>query len=87
MIAVKKITEEEKKNLGVDNWPLWSCEPSTFDWYYDSDETCYIIEGRATVKTKDQEVSFGPGDLVKFPKGLSCTWIVHEAVKKRYSFS
>ena len=29
-----------------------------------------------TVKTKSESVSFGPGDLVKFSKGLSCKWEV-----------
>jgi len=87
MITVKKIGEEEKNSLGVDSWPIWSKEPSTFDWSYSTTETCYIIEGEATVKTEDQKVSFGPGDLVTFPKGLSCTWTIHKKIVKNYSFS
>ena len=29
---------------------------------------------------------FGAGDLVTFPAGMSCTWEVHGAVKKHYTF-
>jgi uncharacterized cupin superfamily protein len=31
-------------------------------------------------------VEFGAGDLVVFPKGMSCTWEVSEAVSKHYNF-
>lgn len=45
-----------------------------FAWSYDSQETCYILEGKVTIKTQHEEVHLGPGDLVIFPKGLSCVW-------------
>ena len=31
-------------------------------------------------------VEFGAGDLVVFPKGLSCTWDVVVGVDKHYNF-
>jgi uncharacterized protein len=31
-------------------------------------------------------VEFGAGDLVVFPKGLSCTWDVLAAIDKYYKF-
>lgn len=31
-------------------------------------------------------VEIGPGDLVVFPKGLSCTWDVSVGVDKHYNF-
>ncbi|KAF9603629.1 hypothetical protein IFM89_037142 [Coptis chinensis] len=31
-------------------------------------------------------VEFGAGDLVEFPKGMSCTWDVSETVDKHYNF-
>lgn len=85
-IVVDKPTEDRLKELNVTSWPVWQCEPSTFNWHYDDQETCYILEGKVTVKTSNEEVHFGKGDWVVFPKGLSCQWIVHEKVKKHYQF-
>ncbi|MGE5557604.1 MAG: cupin domain-containing protein [Bacillota bacterium] len=85
-ITVEKPTGEQLEKMNVSVWGMWECEPSTFDWHYDDKETCYLLEGRVTVKTADQEVSFGKGDLVTFPAGLSCVWTVHEKVRKYYRF-
>lgn len=85
-IEVRKPSEEELDAIGIRNWPIWTCEPSTFDWFYDDKETCYLLEGRVTVKTDEGEVSFGAGDLVVFPKGLKCVWQVSEGVRKHYKF-
>jgi uncharacterized cupin superfamily protein len=86
MIVVEKLTVEKLKAAQVTSWPVWECEPSSFDWHYDEPETCYILQGRVTVRTAEQTVTFGQGDLVKFPEGLSCTWTVHEKVRKHYRF-
>lgn len=85
-IEVRKPTEEELEKKGVRSWPVWTCEPSTFDWCYDDRETCYLLEGQVTVKTNEGNVSFGAGDLVVFPKGLECVWQVSRAVRKHYRF-
>ncbi len=85
-IDVRKATEQELNDLGVKTWPVWECEPSTFDWEYSEKETCYIIEGRVTVRSEGAEVSFKAGDLVVFPQGLQCTWKIDETVRKHYKF-
>ncbi len=85
-VKIEKPKEEKLRELGVDSWGIWECDPSTFDWSYDSPETCYILEGKAKVKTPAGEVEFGKGDLVRFPEGLNCTWTVIEKIRKRYSF-
>jgi uncharacterized cupin superfamily protein len=86
-IQVKRPTREELDSLGVNSWPIWQKEASTFPWVYDMTETCYLLEGRVTVTTGDgTSVAFGEGDLVVFPEGLSCTWTIHSPVRKRYSF-
>jgi len=85
-ITVEKADEAALKKLGARNWPIWTKEPSTFDWHYDEMETCFLLEGDVTVKTKSGSVSFGKGDLVTFPEGLDCTWQVKKAVKKHYRF-
>ena len=86
-IKVEKLTEDKLKSLGVFSWPIWTKEPSSFDWHYDEQERCYFLEGEVTVTTEGQSVSFGRGDFVTFPKGLSCTWHVKKAVRKHYRFA
>ncbi len=86
-ITIEKPDPQKLEKYNVNDWPIWECEPSSFDWHYDQQEQCYILEGEVTVKTSEQEVSFGPGDFVTFPAGLDCRWIVSKAVRKNYSFS
>jgi uncharacterized cupin superfamily protein len=70
--------------------PTWGCGVSEFDWHYDSEETALIIEGEVTVSYADahdkKSVTFGAGDYVTFPQGLSCVWKVSKPVKKHYVF-
>lgn len=87
-IKIERLSEEKLKELGVSDWPIWEKEVSRFDWHYDGTETCYLLEGKVTVTTKDgKSVNFGAGDLVVFPQGLSCVWDIQEPVRKHYSFS
>lgn len=86
IIEIRKPTDEELKSLGVSSWGIWTCEPSSFDWTYADREVCYLLAGKVTVKAGNETVTFGKGDLVMFPKGLSCHWTVHEAVRKHYRF-
>ena len=84
-IKVKRPSPEELEAQGVSEWPIWEKEVSKFDWHYDSEETCYLLEGQVEVTTPDgQTVQFGAGDLVHFPQGLSCTWDISIAVKKHF---
>ena len=83
-ILVKKPTEEEKAKMLAQ--PTWGCGISKFDWHYDSEETALIIEGEVTVTYNNESVSFGAGDYVVFPKGLSCVWNVTKPIKKHYLF-
>lgn len=86
-IKVEKGSEEKLLDLGIENWSQWSCGVSKFDWEYDSTETCYLYEGQVKVTTPEgEEVNFGPGDIVVFPKGLKCTWDVSHPVRKRFKF-
>jgi uncharacterized protein len=86
-IQKEKPDQQKLDQLGIKNWGTWECEPSEFPWKYDDREICYVFEGRVTVETPDGEkVQIGPGDLVTFPKGLQCTWTVHETIRKVYRF-
>jgi len=83
-ILVKKPTETEANEMM--SKPIWTCEVSEFDWFYDQEEVCLIIEGEVVVKYASKSVSFSVGDYVVFPKGLSCVWQVKKPVRKHYIF-
>eukprot|EP00897_Mesotaenium_endlicherianum_P010983 jgi/Mesen1/9913/ME000070S09202 len=84
----KNPCEERLKELNVRSWGKWGCPASEFPWTYDAKETCYLLKGRVKVTPAGATsgVEFGAGDLVVFPKGMSCTWTVTEAVDKHYLF-
>lgn len=89
-MAIRVEHEPDPQRLGefgVFTWPIWTCEPSTFPWQYEGTETCYLLEGDVTV-TPDggTPVRIRAGDLVTFPDGMACTWQVHTAVRKHYTF-
>ncbi|WP_242863220.1 cupin domain-containing protein [Caloranaerobacter ferrireducens] len=86
-IKIKKISLEEAKKLGIDSWSHWECEPSTFDWEYDEQETAYVFEGDVIVTTPEQTVHITDNMLVSFPKGLKCTWEVRKKIRKVYTFN
>lgn len=85
-IEVRKPVETEIEEMNILSWPIWTCEPSEFDWCYDERETCFLLEGNVTVTMDSGSVSFGIGDLVIFPAGLSCRWKVNQTVTKHYKF-
>ncbi|MCX7759164.1 MAG: cupin domain-containing protein [bacterium] len=69
------------------NWPTWSKEISTFDWYYDTKEKFYVVEGEVEVTLDDEtKVEIKSGDMVIFEKGVKCTWNVKKPIYKYYTF-
>ena len=77
------------KNKNIDNyksWPIWKCEPSTFNWTYTDEEHCYVLEGKVKVIGEVNTVTIETGDYVIFPKGLNCVWEVSKPIKKHYTF-
>ena len=79
-------TEKTLTDLKIKEWPLWSKEVSKFEWFYDEEETCYFLEGQVKLDIDNGRLEFGKGDLVTFPKGLSCTWNITMPVRKHYKF-
>jgi len=80
--------EKEMREMGVFGWPIWTKGASEFPWSYDAEETCYFLEGDVEVVPDEGEpVEMGKGDLVTFPKGMSCTWKIRKDVKKHYTFA
>ncbi|MBU2504237.1 MAG: DUF861 domain-containing protein, partial [Candidatus Omnitrophica bacterium] len=48
-IEVKKLSNSEIKEMGINSWPIWEKEISRFDWYYDQTEDCLLLEGKVIV--------------------------------------
>ena len=42
-IIVRKPTPDEVDTCS--KWPIWTCQPKTFDYEYSETETCLILEG------------------------------------------
>ena len=79
--------EARQNELGISRWPIWTKEASEFSWSYDEQETCYFLEGEVEVTPEGGgAVKMGKGDLVTFPRGMSCTWKILKDVKKHYKF-
>jgi uncharacterized cupin superfamily protein len=80
-------TKERLEELGAGKWPIWTKEVSEFPWSYDTQEVCFFLEGDVVVTPEGGEaVEMGKGDLVTFPKGMSCTWKIRKNVRKHYKF-
>ena len=83
---IEKATPDKLKELNVDSWSPWDCDPSEFDWQYPSTEIAYVQKGRVIVTEEGgEEVEIKAGDLVTFPKGMKCRWKVIERIEKVYS--
>mmetsp|Transcript_17478 Transcript_17478/g.29645 ORF Transcript_17478/g.29645 Transcript_17478/m.29645 type:complete len:139 (+) Transcript_17478:31-447(+) len=76
------------KEKGVFKWGTWGCDKGSFPWTYGENESCYLLAGKVTVTPTDGRpaATFGKGDFVTFPAGMSCTWDVEEAVQKHFNF-
>jgi uncharacterized protein len=80
-------SQQRLEQLGIYKWAIWKKEVSKFPWTYDSQETCYFLEGNVVVTPDgEQPVQMGEGDLVIFPPGMSCIWEIKSNVKKHYYF-
>lgn len=80
-------SQQTLDQLDVANWPIWEKEVSRFPWTYDAEEVCYILEGEVTVTpTGGSPVTVRKGDLVTFPKGMSCEWNISSPIRKHYLF-
>jgi uncharacterized protein len=85
-LIIKQLTEDEITDRKIRTWPVWEKEISRFDWNYDCDEECLILEGEINIETEDGNFNIMVGDFVTFRKGLKCIWEIISPVKKHYNF-
>ena len=61
----------------------WECTEGRFKWHYNKDETLVVLSGEAFITMETgEERRIGPGDVVFFPAGSSCTWRVTSYIRK-----
>ncbi len=85
-IIIEKLDEVQITDRKIKSWPIWEKETSRFDWEYDSDEECYILDGEVTIEIDEGKVLIKAGDFVTFRKGLKCVWDIKTPIKKYYNF-
>ncbi len=85
-VIIEHLSEEQKAKRSIPSWPIWEKEISRFDWFYNSDEECQILECEVTVETTDGNFTIKAGDFVTFKMGLKCVWDVKKPIKKHYNF-
>jgi len=85
-VLVETLTEEQISKRGIKSWPIWTKEISSFDWFYDSEEECLILEGEVNIETNEGTYTIKTGDFVTFKKGLKCVWNVKRPIRKHYQF-
>lgn len=61
---------------------VWDCTAGRFNWFYDVDETIYVIEGGMTIKDSGGTRRLIAGDTIFFPKGAVAEWTVDNYIRK-----
>lgn len=62
---------------------LWDCTTGVFHWYYDLDETVYVLKGSVVVRDdRGVEHTLVPGDHMLFRAGSHAIWHVEDYVQK-----
>jgi uncharacterized cupin superfamily protein len=62
---------------------LWECTSGEFDWFYDHEETVYILDGAVVLRDGSSPPRrLGRGDMVLFPAGAKVRWQIDDFVRK-----
>lgn len=85
-VIIEKLSEKEIAERRIKSWSVWAKEVSRFNWFYDSDEECLILEGEVIVETAEGNFTVKAGDFVTFKQGLKCVWDVKVPIRKHYNF-
>lgn len=70
------------RDTTTSSW-VWDCTAGRFNWYFDADETIYVIEGEVIITADGQEPrSLRAGDAALFYAGTHSQWHVPKYVRK-----
>lgn len=85
IIVEKNPSQAHLDTLGVSKWATWQKEVSVFPWTFPEQEIAYILEGECVITpTGGKPATFGKGDLVTFPAGMTASWEVKKPLHKHY---
>lgn len=61
----------------------WDCTAGRFNWFYDVDETVFVVEGSVLIRDhKGGRRQLQAGDSAYFPAGSHAEWTVETYVRK-----
>ena len=88
-IKIIKLSDKQRDDKNILSWPIWTCGVSEFDWEYDEQESCFLLEGEVEVKTDNKVVGrlrISKGLLVWIPrhhrKGYGFNWEYFDKIAK-----
>ena len=62
---------------------IWDCTAGRFNWFYDVDETIYVIEGGVVIRDAGGAARrLSAGDTIFFPAGARAEWHVEDYIRK-----
>ena len=62
---------------------IWDCTAGRFNWFYDVDETVYVIDGGVVIRdSAGIRRSLKAGDAMFFPAGARAEWHVEKYIRK-----
>jgi hypothetical protein len=62
---------------------IWDCTAGRFNWFYEVDETIYVIEGGVVLKDPAGAARrLCAGDTIFFPAGAHAEWHVEKYIRK-----
>ena len=62
---------------------MWDCTAGRFNWYYELDETVYLLEGSVVIKdSMGERRQLSAGDSFLFKAGTHFEWTVESYVRK-----
>ncbi len=62
---------------------IWDCTAGRFNWFYDVDETIYVIKGGVVVRdVAGAARRLSAGDTIFFPAGARAEWHVEDYIRK-----
>jgi uncharacterized protein len=62
---------------------IWDCTAGRFNWFYDIDETIYVLEGSVRIKDeKGNSRLVSAGETILFRAGSHAEWTVDKYVRK-----
>jgi uncharacterized protein len=68
---------------GTSSTLIWDCTAGRFNWFYDIDETIYVIEGSVVIKDPSgTSTRLSVGDTIFFPAGARAEWHVENYIRK-----